>query len=210
MYSFLEPWQKASGTPTDYEAWAKDNEPFNVLSFRVVRVDHEGPYGWVRVNYDSTLRMYPDSPPRQTEVDQKWTAESGDWYPVAAQNVEGYPIAPALRDHAEEARLRKRFDEAWQARHAKNWEALYQFVDPGDRNDVSLAEYSESEGLFDYLACDVKWAEVVADQGKVRVNYRHKVTDPNLTKLPPRDAEITEYWVKVNNEWYRDLKRRGQ
>jgi hypothetical protein len=209
LYAFLEPWQKSSGTPTDYEAWAKENEPFNVLSFRIVKADQEGPYGWVRVNYESTLRIYPDAPPRQTEVDQKWQAETGEWFPVPAQNADGYPLPPALRDHAAEARLRQRFDESWKARRAKDWSGLYALVDPEDHEAVSPAEYAESEGLFDYISCDVKWVEAVADHGKVRVAYHHKVTDPNLTKLPAREAELTEFWVKVNNEWYRDLKRRG-
>ena len=210
LYAFLEPWQRASGTPTDYEAWARDYEPFNVLSFRIVRVDEEGPYGWVRVNYESTLRLYPDSLPRQTEVDQKWQAESGNWYPVGAQNVDAYPLSPAYRDQAGEKQLRQRFQGTWDARRARDWERLYQFVDPNDLDDVSQAEFAESESLFEYLSCDVKWIEVVADQGKVRAAYHHRVTDPNMTKLPPREAEITEFWVKVNDEWYRDLKRRGQ
>jgi hypothetical protein len=209
-YSYLDRWQRASGTPEDYETWAKENEPFNVLSYEIVKSAEEGPYGWVRVNYESTVRAFPDAQPVRTEVDQKWQAEGGEWLPVSGSRTEWYPVAPWLRDKAAEKALRERYEQGWKFRKVADWHGLYQLVDPADRDKVSESEYAESEGLFDYLDYDVKWVEVVADQGKVRVNYRHKVNDPNLTKLPEREAELTESWVKVNNEWYRDLKKRGQ
>lgn len=206
VYDYLEPWQQQSGTEEEYVSWAKDNEPFNILRYEILDVQQDGPYGWVRLSYDSTLRVYPGAPPRTTQVDQKWAVQRGNWYPIPTQQDEFYPVTPLMRDQAAEAKLRDRFSETWPLRLSADWSGLYQYTDPRDRDDVPLNEFSDSEGLFDYQSHDLKWVEVVGDKGKVRVTYVHTVTDPSLSKLPPRNAEISEQWIKVNNEWYRDLK----
>ena len=139
-------------------------------------------------------------------MDQKWAAHRGDWFPVPPQQTDSYPAPPAIRDKAAEAKLKSRFSQTWPLRKAGDWSGLYDFADPRDRDAVPLTEFADSEGLFAYRSQDLKWVEVIGDKGKVRVVYVHTVTDPSLTKLPPREAEITENWIKVNNEWYRDLK----
>jgi len=206
-FLFLDPRQRAETTEAEFTAWSQENDPLKMLSYSVERVQIAGDLGWVEVHYRAAVRKYPDLPPRDAHQWQKWRLVAGHWYPVRPQEWSSYPAAPALRDAEEETRLRSRFLESWDARHADRWSELYEMSDPRDKDDVPVEEFVDAESRFAYLSYELHWVEVQGDRGSVRVSYRHKVTDPSLTKLLARVAVLTEHWKKRDGQWYRDLIR---
>ena len=80
-------------------------------------------------------------------------------------------------------------------------------ADPLDRAEVQEEEFAQAHELVEFLSMEIQWVQVVCGEGIVRVAYRHKTTDPNLTKLPERMTYLSEEWVNRDGEWYLDLKR---
>ena len=79
--------------------------------------------------------------------------------------------------------------------------------DPRDRDKVTEEQFTSAESRFDYLEHELHWIEVIGNFGRSRVAYSHKLSDPNLSKLPPRDGILTEDWVLYDGVWFRDLNR---
>lgn len=208
-FDYYEPTTRAKLVREDYEKWSAENEPFRIHSFRIENVQVDGDVGWALVHYASTIRRFPDLPPREASMWQKWRRTQGDWYPIPVDELQAYPDPPALRDKAQEMRLRDRFEKTASLRKASNWSELYRFTDPADRADVTEDMYVEGESAFAYLDYRVHWVEAIDGFGRVCVTYRHRVTDKSMEKLPPRDLSVIEKWVRsdADGEWYRDLKR---
>jgi len=208
VYPFLDPADTQGAPVEQFVQWSSENEPFRIRSYEFQDFETDGPIGWAHLRYETTLRKFPDLPPQQSVQCQKWRLRDGAWYPVPIRELPNYPEPPSRRDRAAEQQLRKRFLASWPLRKERNWSTLYNgFTDPQDRGQVSEAEFAESEGLFEYIEQEVVWVEVIGNRGRIHVRYRHKLDDPSLTKLPPADAFLTESWVRVDNEWYRDLIR---
>jgi len=202
-----EPKARAQLIRHEFCEWSKQNEPLRVHTYSLGKVIVDADLGWVQVEYKSSVRRYPALEPRVAHFWQKWHWAEGSWYPIPQQKYDNYPETPEIRDAAQEQRLRARFDETFRLRLACDWHHLYQYTDPRDRGDVSEEQYAEAESLFEYIEADVEWVEAVKDFGQVRVNYRHKLTDKSMEKLEAREAVLTERWILVDNQWYRDLKR---
>ena len=49
--------------------------------------------------------------------------------------------------------------------------------------------------------------EVMGNRGKVRIVYTRRPNDPSMQKMAPVKMLEVEDWLKVDGEWYRDLKR---
>ncbi len=206
VFVFEPPDRRAETKEADFVAWCREHEPFRIHSFQLGRVVTEGQVGWVEVDYSTSLSRFPDLAPREAGRWQKWLLVDGQWYPISPRQLSLYPESPALRDGAQEQRLAVRFEEAWRARRDRDWHQLYKLTDPRDWAEVPEDDFVEVESLFEYLSYELGWVQVLGEDGKVRVAYRHKVSDPSLTKLPARSIWLVEKWIKYDNEWYRDLK----
>jgi len=203
-----EPDMRARLVKEEFADWSSKNDPLKVQNFSLGRLSIDGDLGWVEVEYRSTVRRYPDFEPREARLWQKWRHSKDGWFPIPQEDLDSYPESPVLRDAVLEQGLRERFDQTFQARLVRDWKRLYDMTDPRDRETVTFDMYVEAEELFEYLSCQVEWVEVIKEFGRVRVNYRHKVTDKSLEKLGAKDGILTERWVLIDNQWYRDLKRR--
>ena len=205
IFPFQDPKSVEDVTEADFVAWCEAEEPFHILEYRLGDVLISDGMGWVEVHSRTAMRRFPDIPPRDTYRWEKWRLLEDRWYPVPPRQLEEYPASPAQRDAAEEQRLLARFEESWEARQTGDWDRLFQLSDPRTRSDIPRDEFAEAQGLIDYLSRKVRWVEVIGERGNIRVEVLHKLTDPSLTKLSPKLAVVTERWVKVENEWYRDL-----
>lgn len=207
LYDFESPERRAQLSREDYIPWIEQNYPFRIQDFRVSRVTRSNDMGWVDVTYRASLARFPDMPPRETDITEKWYRDEGRWYPVPAELVSLYPLSPAVRDAEQEALLRERFELSWQRRQAGDVEGLYAMIDPADRVLVDRESFEEGESLHRYIECEVHWVEVVGDRGRVNVSITYRLNDPSLTKLPPHLTRVTERWVRRSGQWYRDLAR---
>ncbi|MCB9850764.1 MAG: hypothetical protein H6817_08670 [Phycisphaerales bacterium] len=207
MFLF-EPTRGDEGvTEEEYINYCKNEEPFRVHDYEILDTVTEGDLGWVELNVSTSMRKFPSAAPVESHRWEKWHHINGEWMPVGSKDLTAYPDAPALRDRDAEAELRKRFDASWQARLDRDWPTLYDFIDPRDRDQVDSGVFADTHALFEYLSCDVHWVEVKGNAGVVYVTVHHKLNDPSLTKLPPRDATVREEWVRHDNEWYLDVRR---
>lgn len=203
-YTYVHPDIRARTTKDEFVAFCESEEPLVIKDARIGDVQVRDERGWAEVTYDSTMRKFPGVPARTTTTWDKWFIVDGAWYPVPDRMREDFPEAPARRDAAAEDALRARFLASWQARQTRDWNALYDLCDPPDRQHIPKEDLVESEELSEYLSYDVHWIEVVNQRGRVRVTYTVKTTDPNMTKLPPRDQTVTEGWILRDGTWYRD------
>lgn len=210
IFPFQDPQAVEGVTEADYVAWAEENEPFLVHEFRLGDVLTEKDIGWVEVHCRTSMRRFTDVPPREVHRWEKWRVLEDRWYPVPPREMENYPASPAERDAAEEQRLLARFEDSWEARRAEDWDRLFALSDPRTRGDIPLDEFAEAQGLIEYLSRDVQWVEAMGDHGRIRVKILHKLNDPSMTKLAPRSLLVIERWVRVDDEWYRDLTATNQ
>jgi hypothetical protein len=205
IFPFQDPQAVEGVTEAEYIAWAEENEPFLVHEFRLGDVLTRGDMGWVEVDCRTSMRRFADVPPRAIHRWEKWRILEDGWYPVPPGQLEDYPASPAERDAGEEQRLLARFEASWEARCEEDWDRLFALSDPRTRGDIPRDEFAEAQGLIQYLTRDVQWVEAMGDHGRVRVEILHKLNDPSMTKLPPRLILVTERWVRIDDEWYRDL-----
>lgn len=187
--------------------WGKTESPFRVHGFELRDAVVDGPLGWVELEATTSPRKFAGARPVTLSRWEKWRLKDGEWMPVPDTQVEAFPESPARRDAAAESVLRDRFHESWQARLVDDWPRLYELTDPRDHGDVPFEKLTETHELFDYRAATVHWVQVLrgTSAGKVHVSIEHKLTDPSLTKAPPRIVTVTEAWVLVDGNWYLDL-----
>jgi len=205
VYVFEEPGRREGLDQQQFEEWHRKNEPFVIHDYKLGRVQTDGPLGWVEVQYRSTIRQFPALAPREAQRWEKWRLTDGQWYPVPRNELDRYPESPAVRNAAEEDRLRARFQEAWQARQRGDWAALHALLEPRAREGVTVDQLATDGQRLEYRSCQVQWVEVIGDRGQVRVAYEVKRTDPNLSKMPPEITMITERWLRIEGEWYRQM-----
>ncbi|HRX84594.1 MAG TPA: hypothetical protein P5572_06190 [Phycisphaerae bacterium] len=196
-----------------YCDYFNNEEPFKVHSCKVGDVIVEGDMGWVQLDVTTSMRRFPAANPVEAHRWEKWyyTDDPVDggkhWIPVPPKELDAYPDSPAVRDREAEAELRARFEESWNARVNRDWTRLYDFIDPRDRATVDEQKFADTHAMFQYISCNVHWVEAEGDLGTVRVTVHHKLNDPSLTKLPPRDVTVREEWVRYEGTWYLDVKR---
>jgi len=194
----------------DYVTWCENEDAFRVVQYTIgkdAEVDQN--LGWVRVQSKTAFTAVP-SPElahadSETETVEKWYIVDGQWYPVPKGLWNTVPEPPSQRNALEEERLQARFAESWAALQAKDWQRLYQLVDPPDR--IAESAFVSNAGATIYLEHRLIWVEVLGERGTVRVTYKHKPGDPSMTKVRPEEKTVSEFWVNREGEWYRDLKR---
>lgn len=205
-FLFEDPRTRENVDPAEFVAWCKTSEPFRVRSFDIGQALIDGEMGWVEISCRTSVTKFPNAPPQDIDRWEKWRTVDGQWYPVPRTELDAYPISPALRDVDEEARLQDRFEESWAQRQARDWGGLFAMTDPHDRAEIQEDQFARAHQMVEFLSKEVQWVQIVCGEGIVRVAYRHKTTDPSLTKLPQRWTYVSERWVDRDGEWYLDLK----
>jgi hypothetical protein len=206
-YTFLMPYERVDSTVSEFAAWSEAEEPFIVRSFDIGRAQTEGSHGWVEVAYSSVLRRFSDLPARKAHLWQNWKRIDDTWYPVPGSKSDEQPEPPIRRDQSAEATLRQRFARAWELRVERDWHVLYGMCDPADRIEVDEDAMREAEERIIYVEHEIDWVEVIEGSGRVRVLYRHKLSDPSLSKMRVQALYVIEDWVEREGVWYRDLVR---
>jgi hypothetical protein len=203
---FMDPKEYIIETPEKLVQICEE-DPFRYEKYRIGKVETDGNFGWIWVDYAVRAAEYVKEPAQEMSIVEKWRLVDGLWYPIASRIEETCPEPRSKRDAAEEQRLRARFDQTWPLRLARDWKALYQLTDPKDRDRVPETQFVESESLIEYFEHEVDWVQVIGDRGELRVTYTNKLADPSMTKMNRRKINISEKWIKRDGEWYRDLLR---
>ncbi len=203
---YLDPNEFAALTQ-DERVEECEKDPFRYEKYRITNVEVEGRYGWSHVEYSAKFAPYSAEPAQEIQTVEKWRLINDQWYPVPSRLEETCPESPSVRDAAEEARLKERFEKTWTLRLARDWKALYEMTDPKDHGNVSESTYADSEAMIEYFAHELDWVEVRGDVGEIRVTYDNKLNDPSMSKMRGRKINMSEHWIKRNGEWYRDLLR---
>jgi hypothetical protein len=204
-FEFLPPDVRARSNPDQYIQWAQAEEPFIVSAFTVKSIEIDGELGWVDVTNDVAVRKMMGEKPRTVTTIEKWLLTDGQWMPVIKEQFDAYPGKPSERSASEEARLRERFELAASLREKADWPAVFEFVEPADREMIPFDSWEHSVDAITVLSHETLWVEAIEHRGRVRAKYRQKINDPNLTKLQPEDFLIIERWIAVDGQWYIDL-----
>lgn len=202
VYRFQVPTVREEYTAEEFAAWSEQNAPFTIDAYQLGRAITDGEMGWVEVSATTGVRRFPEMPSRESQRWEKWKVVLDEWYPIPPTDVTFYPESPALRDAAAEARLRERFLQAWEARRTLDWDRLYELSDPRTRPAERGPTPTLDEVPHEFLSYKIFWVEAIGDRGKVRVQYEYRLTDPNLTKMPPQFTVVSDRWERVDGEWY--------
>ncbi len=204
LYDFLRDPGKETDGKEAFAAKQKDKNPLTFLSYSIGRVETDGDVGWVEMEYIAGARKFPKAPPRQVMVWQVWQKREQNWYPLPRERLGEVPkMPPSLRPAEEEAALTGRVDEFWDAKEKGRWDIVYEYCDPTFKGRMPAQEFLQRKALRSYLSHSIDWAEVSGDQGKVKITYSYKATDPSLAKLDPEEDSLVEEWVKAGGVWYR-------
>lgn len=202
VFDYLDPGIRSEWEKAAFVAWSEENEPFLIRKFAINDVMVADDFGWVDIDYTTNIRQFPDVPPKDASKLEKWWHREGAWYVVPQQLLDQVPAPPSQRDADAEARVRQRWEASWEARLNRNWRQLWELVDPRDKVGVLYEDFAEVEGLIEYFSYELYWVQVIGSDGKVRVNYEHRLHDPNLTKMQPIFKTITETWSLHEGQWY--------
>lgn len=208
VYACLTDAERKEYTVEDFCDYWNNREPFVYEAYEITDVAEEGDFGWVHVEYRSSMRRAPLIPPRDARMWEKWRRLDHAWQPVPRDQLPQYPESPANRDPERERRLRARVALLFEARQQRNFEAAWELTDPHDREEVPKDEFLRQEALFFYDAARLQWAQVMgtSESGKTRAAYDLRWADPNMLKAPAFSRELVETWVWRDNEWFYDLK----
>lgn len=207
VYDFQQFRQVTETTPQQFAKWSQEFEPFVIKSYKIESQVEEGDFGWVDVDYVTSVRQFPDVPPTRTRRTEKWERIDGKWKLVPPAELDQYPAPPNTRDLEAEKEVRARYEAAWQLRLARDWNALYDMTDPMDHEAVAEVHFAEAQDVTIFVEYEVHWIEVIGDTGRIRLAIQHRINDPNLTKLPTSVIVIDEPWVKRDGEWYLDIDK---
>jgi hypothetical protein len=203
LYQLQPPSTREAKTEEQFVAMNTKDGLFRFDKYRIHDVLVDADYGWVDVERVCVLSKFPDFPPQTTRTWERWYKFDSQWYCSTDDEMDYLPNSPKERDVGEEPILQKRFNELCELRVSSNFEKAYDFVPPVSRERMSLQTYIEGETLMRVLSCDLRWAEVIGDQGRVRVEYLLQSGDPNMSKLPPSRKTVIEHWRKIDGLWYR-------
>jgi mRNA-degrading endonuclease YafQ of YafQ-DinJ toxin-antitoxin module len=207
VYDLSIPEERANATREQYVAFRREKGPFQYLTAQIGEVAVAGDIGWVQVAYDVRPLNYPEVKPHHIQIWDLWHKRD-TWYPVPKPQRDQFPkLPPHLRPADEEAALSKRAHDYWQAKETQDWQLIYQYLTPDHRAQVSLEQFLKKKALFSYFSHRLEWTEVITDnRGRVKVVYRRKLNDPSVSKLDPQEDRVIENWIKIDNQWYRDLE----
>ena len=206
-FDFLSDTEKRGGTKEQYIAFSKEKGPFHYLSYKLGDVEVDGDVGWVKTAYEVEPTRFPGLTPSKLDLWQVWEKRDGQWFPVPNARLQDVPkLPPRLRPLKEESAVTARANEFWQAREKEDYKSVYQYCPPAFREKVTAEEFLSKKALNVYLGHSILWAEVTGDHAKLRVAVDYRPNDPNLTKMEPTRETILQEWIKVNNQWYLDIR----
>jgi len=203
VYRYLSPAEKNNSTQQQFVEARNTRGPFQFLAAELKDTAVDGDIGWVKVSYSVKPKMYTDATATQVENWDVWTKQNRQWYPVPAQLNDQFPrLPPEERSAEEEKYLAERFQDYWSARKTKDWEKIYQYLEPDYRQIVSQERFIKTIPPYAYLSHQLEWIEVIDNKARIKIAYTYKVDDPSLAKLPAKENEQIENWIKVDGQWY--------
>lgn len=206
VYEMLPAADKGTMTREQYATLRKERGPYQYTTAQVGEVLVEGDAAWVRVQYEYKLPRYPDVEPRQAQTWHRWQRTPDGWRPVPRDELPQWPLRPPQRrPAAEEAALTERANAFWRAKVTKDWIAVYDYLTPDFRAEVSRDEFLKSRVKYVFVSPRVEWAEVDAQHGRTKVRYAFRFADPAASKQEPIERTAVDTWRKVDGQWYYDF-----
>lgn len=209
QYSFIPPDDRLVVSLEKFKAQSA-KRGVKYLNFKIEKTEVDGQNGWIFVSYEVMLDKIPGSPTKKLEAWEIWHKFDDGWYPVSKDAGLAPAAPPSERDLGEEKRLSDRVNEFWSALRDQEWGKTYDLLIPQYRQEVSREEYLSKKALNEYISHRVHWVQVTKVRpilGLVRVGYEFKVDDPTFTKQPIQEGSAMEVWVKIDGQWYRDVKK---
>jgi len=209
-FDYLSEAEKKGGTKEEYVAFSKENGPFRYISYKLNEVDVDGDLGWIKTSFSLEPLRFPSKRPDLVDRWMVWEKREGQWFPMTSKEEENVPkLPPRLRPIKEEQAVTARVNGFWEAREKGDYARVYQFCAPGFREKVSEAEFLSKKAYNIYVSHRVDWVEVQGDHARVKITVSYRPDDPNLTKMEPSQEISSQKWIKINNQWYLDIKGKG-
>jgi hypothetical protein len=101
-----------------------------------------------------------------------------------------------------EQRLVERVRQYWEARVRDDIVEQYRFEEPTIREQVSLTAFARGKGATKILAYEVKGVEVKDSGAVAKVHLRYRILVSRLAHLPPKEVDLDQAWVWVEDNWY--------
>ena len=207
VFDYLSEAERKGGTKDQYVEFTKEKGPFRYLSYKLGDVDVEGDLGWVKTAFSVTPMRFPGARPDQVDRWMVWEKRDGQWYPLTSKEEESVPkLPPRLRPVNEEKLVSARTNDFWQAREKGDYARIYQLCAPAFRQKVSETSFLSKKARNIYVGHRIEWAEVAGDHARVKVEVSFRPDDPQLTKMEPSQQTIFQQWIKVDKQWYLDIK----
>lgn len=209
LYQLLPPSQRDKISQEQYLAREKTTERlrYSAADMGAVAVDKD--LGWVQVTVAFQHRDFMAMPPTKQERWTLWERQEGQWYPLSLEQARKFPSRPPqVRLAEEETALTQRAEAFWKAQEARDWPRAYQYLAPAARQQFSEGQFIARNGPMLFVDHYLNWAEVYQpNQGRVNVRYRFKYDDPSLTKMVPREKTGLQDWIKVDGQWFLQLRQ---
>jgi len=207
VYDLLPDAKRAKSSRDEFVSFRREKGPFQFLSAEVEEVYVSGDIGWVAVKFSARPRAYPQLPPTRVETWDTWQIRDGRWQALSQGERDQLPrLPPARRSAAEERRLASRANAFWQAKRRQDWASIHEYLEPDYQAKVPLEEFLERKAMFAYLDHRLEWTEVIGNEGRVKIAYTHKLNDPSVSKMEPKESANIEAWIKVGGQWHRRME----
>lgn len=209
LYQLLPPSQRDKVSQEQYLAGANKTEPLRYSAADIGTVAVDKDLGWVQVTVSFQHRDFMAGPPIIQERWTLWERQEGQWYPLSLAQALKFPSRPPqVRLAEEETALTQRAEAFWKAQEARDWPRAYQYVAPAVRQQLSEGQFIARNDSMLFVDHYLNWAEVYQpNQGQVNVRFRFKYDDPSLTKMVPRERTGLQDWIKVDGQWFLQLRK---
>lgn len=207
VYDYLSEEERAGKTKGQYIEVSKAAGTWRYLQYQIHAVETSDDLGWVKIQSSAEALKFPGTKPRTVTRWEHWEKEGDRWTIVPSNRVGELPkLPPSLRQAAEEKAVTAREEEFWKARERSDYAAIYKLLAPSFRNQITLEEWLGKKAQDLYLSHQILWAEVNNDRAVVRTEYEHRLNDPMASKMTPSIDVSMQQWIKVDGQWYLDLK----
>ena len=208
VYDILSPEdEEKQASREDFSSFRKEKGPFRYLSADLHAVEISGNKGWVRVVFRSGPTGLPDSITSEVQKWQIWQNKNG-WHPVPKNEASQFPtLPPVLRLTQDQVQLKDRINTYWQAKTKQKWDDVYEFLEPGFKTHLPKEQYQKNKSLYDYVTYRIAWVEAKGDDGRARIDYTYRYNDPTVSKMPPEKKVLIEEWVKIEDEWFKNMRQ---
>ncbi len=124
-----------------------------------------------------------------------------------AKALPGFAAQPQVSDAERKSRLEQRVKALWDYRAADNYEPTYEMFDFAFKAVNPKQSYLNGTGLITYQRFSVEDIAIQGNEAHVKMKIKYEVKPTplpsgKLLKMEPTEAEATNIWVWVGNEWY--------